>query len=141
MNNLSRQFSRFIPQVPYLTMLVIFGSRGRGEAHEKSDWDFAVLYNEDLAKEQLKGWDWLKIYDILADAFEISSDAIDVVNLNQCSPLIAHYVARDGQLIYEQETGLFEQFKRENLMSQEELKQLQSKLRKELEISLARRGV
>ena len=133
MNNLSRQFSRFIPQVPYLTMLVIFGSRGRGEAHEKSDWDFAVLYNEDLAKEQLKGWDWLKIYDILADAFEISSDAIDVVNLNQCSPLIAHYVARDGQLIYEQETGLFEQFKRENLMNQEELKSLRQVMRREVE--------
>ncbi len=141
MNNLSRQFSQFIPQVPYLKMLVIFGSRGRGEAHQDSDWDFAVLYDEVLAEEQLKGWDWFKIYDILADAFEVSSDAIDVVNLNKCSPLIAHYVARDGQLIYEQETGLFEQFKAENLMSKEELKQLQLKLRKELEISLARRGI
>ncbi|PNW54204.1 UNVERIFIED_CONTAM: hypothetical protein BEN50_09360 [Euhalothece sp. KZN 001] len=133
MNNLSRQFSPFIPQVPYLTMLILFGSRGRGEPHENSDWDFAVLYNEELAKEQLKGWDWLKIYDILADAFEISSDAIDVVNLNQCSPLIAHYVARDGQLIYEQETGLFEQFKRENLMNQEELKFLRQVMRREIE--------
>ncbi|MFP3435932.1 nucleotidyltransferase domain-containing protein, partial [Paraburkholderia sp. SIMBA_061] len=72
MNDLSKQFSRFIPQVPYLKMLVLFGSRGRREAHENSDWDFAVLYDEDLAKEQLKGWDWFKIYDILADAFEIS---------------------------------------------------------------------
>jgi predicted nucleotidyltransferase len=133
MNHLSKQFSPFIPQVPYLTMLVLFGSRGREEAHENSDWDFAVLYDEDLAKEQLKGWDWLKIYDILADAFEISSDAIDVVNLNQCSPLIAHYIARDGQLIYEQETGLFEQFKRENLMSQEELKFLRQVMRREIE--------
>ena len=133
MNNLSRQFSRFIPQISYLKMLVLFGSRGRGEAHENSDWDFAILYDEELAKEQLKGWNWLKIYDILADAFEISSDAIDVVNLNQCSPLIAHYVARDGQLIYEQETGLFEQFKRENLMSQEELKSLRQVMRREIE--------
>lgn len=133
MNNLLKQFSPFISQVPYLTMLVIFGSRGRGEAHKNSDWDFAVLYDEDLAKEQLKGWDWLKIYDILADAFEISSDAIDVVNLNQCSPLIAHYVARDGQLIYEQEAGLFEHFKRENLMNQEELKSLRQVMRREIE--------
>jgi len=133
MNNLSRQFSQFIPQVPYLKMLVIFGSRGRGEAHQDSDWDFAVLYDEVLAEEQLKGLDWFKIYDILVNAFEVSSDAIDVVNLNKCSPLIAHYVARDGQLIYEQETGLFEQFKAENLMSQEELKWLRQVMRREIE--------
>lgn len=133
MNDLSKQFSPFIPQVPYLKMLVLFGSRGRGEAHKNSDWDFAVLYDEDLAKEQLKGWDWFKIYNILADAFEISSDAIDVVNLKHCSPLIAHYVARDGQLIYEQEAGLFEQFKRENLMNQEELKSLRQVMRREIE--------
>ena len=133
MNDLSKQFSRFIPQVPYLKMLVLFGSRGRREAHENSDWDFAVLYDEDLAKEQLKGWDWFKIYDILADAFEISSDAIDVVNLNKYSALIAHYVARDGQLIYEQETGLFEEFKRENFMNQEELKSLRQVMRREIE--------
>jgi len=133
MNHLSKQFSQFITQVSYLKMLVVFGSRGRGEAHKDSDWDFAVLYDEELAEKQLKGWNWLKIYDILADAFEISSDAIDVVNLNQCSPLIAHYVARDGQLIYEQETGLFEQFKSETLMNQEELKSLRQVMRREIE--------
>ncbi|AFZ42918.1 DNA polymerase beta domain protein region [Halothece sp. PCC 7418] len=133
MNHLSKQFSPFIPQVTYLKMLVIFGSRGRGEAHKKSDWDFAVLYDEKLEKEQLKGWNWLKIYDVLANAFEISSDAIDVINLNHCSPLIAHYVARDGQLIYEQETGLFEQFKTENFMNQEELKSLRQVMRREIE--------
>lgn len=133
MNNLSRQFSQLIPKVPYLKMLVIFGSRGRGEAHKDSDWDSAVLYDEELAKEQLKGWDWFKIYDVLADAFAISSDVIDVVDLNQCSPLTAHHVARDGQLIYEQEAGLFEKFKRENLMNQEELKSLRQLMRQEIE--------
>lgn len=133
MSDLSQQFSQFILQVSYLKMLVLFGSRGRGKADQDSDWDFAVLYDEVLAEEQLKGLGWFKIYDILANAFGISSDAIDVVNLNKCSALIAHYVARDGQLIYEQETGLFEQFKRENFMNQEELKSLRQVMRREIE--------
>ena len=140
-NDLSKQLFNIIPQVPYLKMLILFGSRGRGEAHENSDWDFAVLYDQDSAEQYLKGWDWFKIYNLLADAFEISSDDIDVVNLDTCSPLIAHHVARDGQLIYEQEAGLFEQFKADKLMTKEELRQLRSKLRKELEVSLARRGI
>ena len=29
-------------RLPYLKFLVLFGSRARGDAYERSDWDFAT---------------------------------------------------------------------------------------------------
>ncbi|WP_293140319.1 nucleotidyltransferase domain-containing protein [Okeania sp. SIO3I5] len=33
-------------KIPYLKMLVLFGSHARGDTHARSDWDFAALYDE-----------------------------------------------------------------------------------------------
>jgi len=66
---------------------------------------------------------------------------IDVIDLKECSPILAHYVARDGQLLYERETGLFEGFKEKFLMNPEESKALYRQLRNNLEISLREKGV
>jgi hypothetical protein len=83
----------------------------------------------------------LKIYTLLEQALEIPDDKIDVVDLKECSPILAHYVARDGQLLYERETGLFEGFKEKFLMNPEESKALYRQLRNNLEISLREKGV
>jgi predicted nucleotidyltransferase len=43
-----RELSQQLPdKIPYLKMLVLFGSRATGNIHEKSDWDFAALYDKD----------------------------------------------------------------------------------------------
>ena len=35
-----------IPEkIPYLKMLVLFGSRATENIHQNSDWDFAVIFN------------------------------------------------------------------------------------------------
>lgn len=40
-----RKLARQLPEkIPYLKMLVLFGSRATGNASNHSDWDFAVLY-------------------------------------------------------------------------------------------------
>lgn len=43
---LSRQIRK---KIPYIKMLVLFGSRARGDIHDKSDWNFAVFYDEKKA--------------------------------------------------------------------------------------------
>lgn len=128
-------------KIPYLKMLILFGSRARGDTHPNSDWDFAALYDDELRNQNLKGFKWFEIYGILADMFEIPDEKIDVVDLNRCSPLIAHYVARDGQLLYKQEPGLFEEFKQKALMNDEQLDYIQKSLRQKLENFLEVRGV
>lgn len=41
-------------KIPYLKMLVLFGSRARGDIHANSDWDFAALYDEEARKAYIK---------------------------------------------------------------------------------------
>ncbi|AFZ09735.1 DNA polymerase beta domain protein region [Oscillatoria nigro-viridis PCC 7112] len=122
--------SQLPEQIPYLKMLILFGSRARGDTHAKSDWDFAALYDEKLREESCnnRGFAWFEVPGILGEAFSINSDEIDVVELNRCSPLIANFIARDGKLIYEQESGQFEQFVKTHLMNELELQELERQL-------------
>ena len=36
---------QILEQVPYLKLLVLFGSGARGDAFPSSDWDFALLFD------------------------------------------------------------------------------------------------
>lgn len=130
-------------QIPYLKMLILFGSRARGDTHPKSDWDFAALYDENFREEycQDRGFSWFEVPGILGQVFRINSDEIDVVELHRCSSLIAHFVARDGILLYEREFGQFEAFKQQCLMTDAELEVLRQNLRQKIEVALQRRGV
>jgi predicted nucleotidyltransferase len=74
-------------RIPYLKMLILFGSRARGDTHAKSDWDFAALYDGELREESCKdrGFAWFEVPVILGEAFNLNSDEIDVVELHRCS--------------------------------------------------------
>lgn len=130
-------------KIPYLKMLILFGSRARGDTHAKSDWDFAALYDEELRKVCVENiaFGWWEVPAKLGDFFQINSDNIDVVELNRCSSLIAHFVARDGKLLYEKEPGQFEAFRQQALMKDNQLKQIQKTLREKIEANLQGWGV
>lgn len=125
-------------KIPYLKMLVLFGSRATGNTHAKSDWDFAVLYDEEKRKNCIgdSAFSWFEVPEKLSDFFEINSDLIDVVELNRGSSIIAHFVARDGQLLYESEPGEFNSFKQKALMSESEIKKIENELINTIEIFL-----
>ncbi|MEG4495995.1 nucleotidyltransferase domain-containing protein [Microcoleus sp. F10-C6] len=130
-------------QIPYLKMLILFGSRARGDTHAKSDWDFAALYDEELRQASCKdrGFAWFEVPGILGEVFRINSDEIDVVELNRCSPLIAHFIARDGILLYEQEPGEFEKFIEAHFLSEAELKEIERQLRQKIDNFLEEWGL
>jgi predicted nucleotidyltransferase len=139
MTDLADKITPIAERLPNLQILILFGSRARGDHRPDSDWDFAVLYEEGNDRKDISSQ--FKIYTMLEQALDIPDDKIDVVDLKECSPILAHYVARDGQLLYERETGLFEGFKQKFLMKPEESKALYRQLRNNLEISLRERGV
>jgi predicted nucleotidyltransferase len=121
---------RILEQIPYLKLMILFGSRARGDHDEASDWDIAVLYDEKQRKEYEKGgWDWLRGWSILQQELSLPDDGIDVVDLGECSNILAHAIARDGKLIYEREPGGFEQFYQQALMSKAELKAFRAEQR------------
>lgn len=131
-----KKLSSQIPEkIPYLKMLVLFGSRATGKTHANSDWDFAALYDEKLREESCRdrGFAWFEVPGVIGQVFSLNSDEIDVVELNRASPLIAHFVARDGKLIYEKEPEEFDKFKQKALMSDVEMQALSHNLRQSID--------
>ena len=130
-----RNLAQKLPEkIPYLKMLVLFGSRARGDIHKKSDWDFAALYHQEKRKKhcQENPFNYFEVGDILGDIFELNSVQIDVVDLNNCSLKISDRVATDGQLIYEREKGLFHKFQQKSLLTDQEKKAMRQKLKQDI---------
>lgn len=137
--DIQTKLPRVLEQIPYLKLLILFGSRARGDNASTSDWDFAVLYDEELRKQYEKeDLDWLRIWSILQTEFCLSDDQIDIVILSQCSNVLANTIARDGKLLYEKTPGEFEQFRAASLMSKEEQKAFIAEKRAEVRAALAR---
>ncbi|WP_017306106.1 type VII toxin-antitoxin system MntA family adenylyltransferase antitoxin [Spirulina subsalsa] len=136
--------SAILQELPYLKMLILFGSRARGNPHAQSDWDFAVLYDHELYEQMIQtaqSWEFLKIYMVFSDYFQIPSEKIDIVELERCPPLLAYQIAEYGKLLYEEETGLFEKFRQQVVMTEQELLEQRKMLRDSLESFLQKRGV
>jgi len=130
-------------KIPYLKMLVLFGSRARGNFRTESDWDFAALYDEEIRQKHIDEnfWNCLEVPGLLADFFNISEDKLDVVELNYSSAMISHSIARDGKLLYERDPGEFEGFKDRALIEDSELKKIQKAQREKIKMFLQSWGV
>lgn len=90
-----------VARLPGLRLLVLHGSRARGDAHDGSDWDFAYVANRALDPERLRV--------LLLD--HLRTDAVDLADLERSGALLRYRVARDGLLSYEAEGGFFEAFR------------------------------
>ena len=139
-----QQLSSQIPErIPYLKMLVLFGSRSTSNTNANSDWDFAVFYDEEKYNSYIKDNPLaaFAIPGILGEIFKINSDKIDIVELNHCSKLIAHFVARDGKVLYEEQADEFNKFQQRVLLSNTEIKKIEKTKIENIENFLQRWGV
>lgn len=85
---------------PGLDLLVLFGSRARGDSHPGSDWDFGYLATPEFDP-----------YDLLARlVLLLGTDRIDLINLNRTNGLLRFRVAAEGQTLFEERPGAFEDF-------------------------------
>ncbi len=139
-----QELSLQLPEkIPYLKMLVLFGSRATGNTNAKSDWDFAVLYDEEQREVYVKDnvVRWFELLMQIGELFKINPGLIDIVELNHCSELIAHFIARDGIMMFEKYPGQFEEFRLTSLKSKSELKKFREDQHKIIEIELNKWGV
>lgn len=83
-----------------LQMLLLYGSRARGEAHEHSDWDLAYEADATFDPDAL----------LAAVAERLHADRIDLVDLGRAGALLRHRVARDAVVLFERTPGRFERF-------------------------------
>ncbi len=94
-------------QVPGdVDLVVLFGSRARGHTHASSDWDVGVRFH----RPHQPLLHLCALDPVLARAIGCSSDAIDLVDLDQVSYLLQRCVAEDGIALFERQPGLFTSF-------------------------------
>jgi predicted nucleotidyltransferase len=84
-------------------VLVLHGSRARGDAGPGSDWDFGVLTD---GATDLAG-----LSAVLTRV--LGTDSVDLVDLRRASALLRYRAARDGVVVVETREGAFREFQLE----------------------------
>jgi predicted nucleotidyltransferase len=87
-------------KTPGLELLLLFGSRARGDSHPGSDWDFGYLAGPELDPFALQGRLTLLL----------GTDRVDLVDLNRTNGLLRFRVASEGKTLFESSDGVFESF-------------------------------
>lgn len=85
-----------------IELMVMFGSRARGESREDSDTDIAVRAVRELSPEA-----------VLALAAELDKvfQNVDLCDVRKASPLLLGAIGNDAKLLYQAHDSLFEEFK------------------------------
>jgi len=86
-----------------LELLMLFGSRARGDDATGADWDFGYFGTPLL--------DVTGLMTALVGA--LGSDHVDLVDLRRASGLLRYAAARDGLVIFETMAGLGDRFRLE----------------------------
>ena len=86
-----------------LRLLVLHGSRARGDARGDSDWDLAFLADSTFDPDAL----------LARLGEELGTDQVDLADLSRASALLRFKTASEGLPLYERESGLFDRFRLE----------------------------
>ena len=85
---------------PGLMLLVVFGSRARGDGHDQSDWDLGYIGSATFDPDS-----WLA-----ALVKAVGTDRVDLVDLTRAGALLRFRAASEGQSLYEARPGEFSRF-------------------------------
>ena len=145
-NSLLLQLQKLAPdlarQLPFLRLLILFGSRATEQIHEDSDYDFALIYDPEIYRDWKKnGGSWFSLYSVFENTFGIPNESVDIVDLSRCSAILAHEIASDGKLLFEERSGEYNDFIKRSLISIENMKKIRQEQRQILDRKLQVLGV
>lgn len=84
-------------------LLILYGSRARGDAGSESDWDFAYLGDQTVDIVELS----------LAITGLLETDRVDVVDLAKAGAVLRYHAARDGVALIQRDPDAFLEFRLE----------------------------
>lgn len=99
-DRLLAELADLVKGVQGLELLVLFGSRARGDEREDSDWDFGYLGSSHFDPEALRA----------ALVERLNTERIDLVDLQRAGGQLRFRAARDGRAIVEHSAGEFARF-------------------------------
>jgi uncharacterized protein len=85
-----------------LNLIIMYGSRARGQARSTSDTDIAVRSSQVIPMEQ---------QFVIAQALDKVYPEVEVCDVRQASPLLLAAIAQDAKLLFEAKPSSFEEFK------------------------------
>jgi predicted nucleotidyltransferase len=91
------------PETADIRLLVLHGSRARGDHRPDSDWDFGLVSDGEA--------DLDAVLATLTDV--LGTDSVDLVDLRRASALLRYRAARDGVPVLERPVGEFPRFQLE----------------------------
>jgi len=97
-NNLPKLFRRYDIVLAYL-----FGSQAQGTDGPLSDIDIAVLFSKDVLKSQYGRRQCFLTADLIGI---LHHNDVDVVVLNQATPLLKHNVLCHGKVLFDKEARI-----------------------------------
>ncbi|RLF13686.1 MAG: hypothetical protein DRJ97_07615 [Thermoprotei archaeon] len=92
-----------------VSLAYLFGSRAKGVEAEDSDWDIAVLFEEEPT-----ALDELQVE--VAKALKVAEDKVDLVTLNDADLHLKFKVIKEGRLLYESKPKLKAKFESQVLI-------------------------
>ncbi|HVR96130.1 MAG TPA: nucleotidyltransferase domain-containing protein [Thermoanaerobaculia bacterium] len=99
-DSLDQKIADLAGQAPGLDLLVLFGSRARGDVHPDSDWDFGYLAASGFDPD-----------DLLARlVLLLEADKVDLVDLSRANGLLCFRAASEGRPVFEAVPGTFNRF-------------------------------
>lgn len=93
------------PATAAIDLLVLHGSRARGDDGPGSDWDVGFVATPGAALDPTR------LVDAVASV--VGTDAVDVVDLARASALLRFRAARDGVVLIERDADAFLEFRLE----------------------------
>ena len=82
-----------IAAIPTVRRVILYGSRARGDAEERSDFDIAVDAPDASSR------DWVTIFELADDAYTLLE--IQIVRLHETGEEFRQRVAQEGIVLYE----------------------------------------
>ena len=112
-----------------VVLAYLFGSRSRGTAKSESDYDFAVLFEEDV--DILSE---IKLSLDMAEALDTLSDLVDVVALNRADSALKYRILKEGEPVYWVSGKLKGKWERATYLQLLELRELHDAYLRKLEV-------
>src|SRR5207247_9712593 len=109
LSSITRAVSRCVTRRPEIQAAYVFGAVASGRARADSDVDVAVLIDRRVPPGRILKYR-LKLMADLGTALHRSD--VDVVILNEASPLLAHRVLSQGTLVFERSAPARVRFQR-----------------------------
>lgn len=142
LSELKQLVPNLVQEIPFLKLLILFGSRATGQNHEDSDYDFALICDRQIYQDwKKKGKSWFSLYSIFENVFDLPNETVDIVDLDRCSPILAHEIANNGKPLYEKQAGEYNAFISRSLISRENIKKIHHEQRRNIDKKLQVLGV